>query len=274
MTQPPEPTWDGEGTDPWLPARLAHAQQIVTGERSIYDEWFAKLSAWLVGVRRDALRGPVVDPASVWRHAPAWLRAMSDLVAGPILDLVGVAYRNIFGPGYSYDQRPYVVDYLAQARNRLLAVPDQVYDQIVQQIAEGALAGESIPDIKARVQLELDPTASQYWPNRATVVARTETAGAFNAGRQGAFQQLAADLDEPFDHMWLATVDDRTRPTHREADLQRVPLGRPYIVGGFPMSRPGDPKAPAQEVIQCRCTELLLSPGEDIDLSDRQMVDL
>ena len=45
MTQP---EWDGDGTDPWLPARLAHNELIISGEKSVYDAYFAKLARWLV----------------------------------------------------------------------------------------------------------------------------------------------------------------------------------------------------------------------------------
>ena len=70
---------------------------------------------------------------------------------------------------------------------------------------------------------------------------------------------------------WLATSDSRTRPTHRAAEGQRVPVGQPFIVGGAELRFPGDPSGPPQEVIQCRCTMLLVEPGESVDLSNRQM---
>jgi uncharacterized protein with gpF-like domain len=67
-----------------------------------------------------------------------------------------------------------------------------------------------------------------------------------------------------------STDDSRTRETHRLADGQRVALGQPFIVGGFELAFPGDPDGPPQEVIQCRCTMLLVEPGETVDMSNRQ----
>jgi hypothetical protein len=222
VTQPSEPVWDGEGADPWLPTRLAHMDQLVSGERSVYDDYFSKLARWLVEVRRGVLSGPRVDPNVIWRYVPQWLREMTDFVHDTLPEIVGIAYRNIFGEGYRYDQRPFVVQYLAEAENRLRNTPDEVYDLIVGQIAEGATAGESITAIAQRVGQVLSPTEnSAYWQNRAVTVARTETLGAYNAGREGAFRQVAADLEEPFESLWLATADARTRLAHREADLQR-----------------------------------------------------
>jgi hypothetical protein len=101
--------------------------------------------------------------------------------------------------------------------------------------------------------------------------------GAMNAGRIGAFKAVAQELGEPMDKSWLATMvgaaAETTRPTHRAADGQRVPLDQPFIVGGVEMDRPGDPSAPINEVANCRCTLLLLRPGELVDLSNRQFLD-
>lgn len=268
------PEWDGEGTDPWLPARLAHRELIISGEKSIYDAYFADLSRWLLEVRRSVVTPYRISPENLWRHVPQWLRDVADLVHDQIAEIVGQAYRSIFGSSYRYDQRPFVVQYLAQVQNRLVRTPNEVFDVIVSQVAQGALQGESIPALSARINLALNATQTENWSNRAVVVARTETIAAFNAGREGAFIQVQEDTGDQFEHMWLATADARTRPTHRAADLQRVPLGQPFVVGDTFLARPGDPKGPAKEVIQCRCTTLLVRPGEMVDLSNRQFADI
>lgn len=270
MTQP---EWDGDGTDPWLPARLANNELVISGEKSIYDAYFAKLARWLTEVRRGVITPYRVDPANLWRYVPQWLREMTDLVHNQIAEVVGLAYRSIFGSYYRYDHRPFVVQYLAEVQNRLVRTPDEVYDVIVGQIAEGAMQGESIQALAARVNLALDAEQAPNWSNRAVTVARTETISAFNAGRSGAFYQVAQDLERPFEEMWLATADSKTRPTHREADLQRVPVGQLFVVGASRLRRPGDPQGPAKEVINCRCTTLLVEPGEMVDLSNRQFED-
>lgn len=68
-----------------------------------------------------------------------------------------------------------------------------------------------------------------------------------------------------------STDDSRTRHTHRDAEGQRVPIGEAFTVGGFSLRFPGDPSGPPQEIIQCRCTSLLVERGESVDLSDRQL---
>lgn len=272
------PVWDGQGVDPWMPRRLAAQAEARVGERTVYDDYLARLSRWLVDTRRAVLRSSVVDPDAVWSMFLAWVDSVTDFVHTTVADLVGTAYRKALGPNYPYSQRPHVTAYLAEAQNRLLNVPNQTYDRIVGQIAEGAGMGESMDAIQRRVQEVFSLTGTPYWPNRAVVVARTETMGALNAGRSGAFQAVAQELGDPFEQGWLATHDQRTRATHKAADIgtpitgQRVPVGTPFLVGGFWLDQPGDPKGPAKEVLQCRCTTVLLRPGENIDLSDRQMV--
>jgi hypothetical protein len=274
--------WDGSGVDPWLPDRLARDARIAEAERNVFRQLWADLSSWLVSVRRAVLGGDGgevrrPDPDSVWAFVPDWLAIVDALVTGPILDAFGLAFRTIFGDGYRFDNRAAAAAHLGSVRNRMVRTPDEVFNLVATAIAEGAGLGEDIRKLRDRVRRILSVTETEMWPNRAVTVARTETLGALNAGRQDAFAAVAAELGGDFERMWLATADTRTRPSHRDADGQRQPIGTPYIIGADPdngaegaqLMFPGDPTGPAHEVIQCRCTQLLLRPGEDIDLSDR-----
>lgn len=272
MTQPTPEQWDGTGPDPWMPQRLQQQAQVAVGERTIYDDYYARLSAWLVFAGQATMAGVVPDPDAILNLAPRWVQSMTDFVHTSIAEMVGKAYVKVFGPGYRYDDRPYVIDYLARAVNRLVGVPDQAYTLITSQVAEGAMAGESITKIRDRVRESFDVSGTPYWQNRPTVVARTEVASGLNAGKLGAFQEVSFDLGEPFEKGWLATMVGRaalrTRPTHRAADMdtpetgQRVPLDEPFIVGGFPGMFPGAPELPPEEGIQCVPGDTLVSfPG-------------
>jgi hypothetical protein len=266
------PVWDGAGRDPWLPARLDARLEAAEVERDIRAVVWAALSEWLVALERRLIRaGASIDLAAVWSMEPRWREAVDLILRGEIFKAVSLAFRKIFGPDYPVDQRPAVNRYLTEVRNRLVRVPDEVYDLVAGQIAQGANLGESIPKLRDRVDNVLSTTGSERWPNRATVVARTETIGALNFGRTDAFLAIAEeDPDTEYERIWLSTDDRRTRPTHDLADGQRVPLASPFIVGGFPLAFPGDPTGPPQEVIQCRCTSLLVEKGESVDLSNRQ----
>ena len=262
--------WDGDGVDPWLPERLADEADVVAAEIAIREAVWAELSGWLVSVNRAVLATVRPDPAAVWSTVPEWTSAVQRIVQGPIRETIGQVYRSLLGEGYRFDSRPAVVEHLSTVTNRMVRTPDSVFDLVSSQIAKGANLGESIPEIAERVDGVLSTTGTERWPNRATVVARTETLSALNAGREDAFRAVAEELGEPFEKMWLSTVDGRTRRTHRKADQQRVPLDGMFTVGGAALRRPGDPIGPVKEIAQCRCTILMLEPGETVDLTHRQ----
>lgn len=266
------PVWDGKGVDPWLPERLNARLEVAGAERDIRRVVWAELSGWLVETARAVLRGGArPNPDAVWARVPAWREAVDLIVSGEIRKALGLAFRKVLGSGYAWDQRVRTTAYLAEVTNRLVRVPDEVFDLVAHQVATGVNLGEGIPELRARIDSVLSTTATPRWPNRATVIARTEAIGALNAGRAEAFRAAAEeDPDQPLERIWLATDDSRTRDTHRLADGQRVALGQPFMVGGFELAFPGDPSGPPQEVIQCRCTMLLVEPGETVDMSNRQ----
>lgn len=257
------PVWDGKGTDPWLPERLAAESTVTEAERRIYREYWSLFSGWLVGVRRRVLTtGLAPDPNGVWAQAPDWQRRTEGFVQGPIKETLGLAYADVWGKGYAFDARPAVTGYLTQVTNRMVRTPAEVYDVVASEVATAAGLGESIPKIADRIDTVLTATGTERWPNRAVTVARTETIGALNAGRTDAFASVAEALDGEWEQMWLATVDARTREDHAAADGQRVPTGSPFIVGGEPLMFPGDPAGSAGNVINCVVADTLVEfPG-------------
>jgi len=267
-----EPVWNGQGRDPWLPQRLDRRLDVLATEQDIRQTFWAALSDWLVRLSRRVLRGEGRPPDmdAIWALQPSWREAVDLVIARSIEPAMRRGYAAIFGDDYPWDQRIFVTRYLAEVRNRLVRTPDEVYDLISGQIAQGVNLGESIPKLAARVDEQLSATATPRWQNRAVTVARSESISALNAGRYDAFTALGEEAGEQYEHAWLSTEDARTRPEHEEADGQRVPLGQPFIVGGFPLMFPGDPSGPPHLTINCRCTSILLEPGENVDLSNRQ----
>ncbi len=99
------------------------------------------------------------------------------------------------------------------------------------------------------------------------------TIGALNAGRHDSFAAMTEELGEELEQQWLSTLDGRTRETHSEADGQRVPVGATFSVGGAQLRFPGDPFGPAEEIVNCRCTTLLVAPDEEVDMTGRGFSD-
>lgn len=95
---------------------------------------------------------------------------------------------------------------------------------------------------------------------RARTIARTEIGAAQNM----AVVEAANASGIRFEQVWCSAEDERTRPSHAAADGQRRGQGEAFEVGGARLERPGDPNAPADEVINCRCT-VLVEPVIDDD---------
>jgi Phage Mu protein F like protein len=269
VTQPP--LWDGDGIDPWLPQRLAAQADIAAAERRMYAHWWGSFSDWLTRVHRNVIApAGTPDPYGVYTANPMWAAEMTAFVAGPVRDTVGLAFRQLFGADYLFDARPAVTAYLAEVRNLMVRTPDDVFSVIVADVARGAAAGDSIPTVAARIDALLSSNnAVENWAGRAVTIARTETVGALNAGRSDSFAAMNEQLGGGLEQMWLATFDSRTRLDHAEADGQRVAVGQRFLVGGDLLAYPGDKAGAARNTINCRCTTLLVRPGEELDMSDR-----
>ncbi|MFF1957968.1 phage minor head protein [Streptomyces sp. NPDC058220] len=263
MSTPPE--------DENLPARLRAQAIIRDGESRIGRAWFRSLTRFLDRVRPAVAPpdGPL-DPSRVSDSQQFWTDEVNVQIVPEISNVLRRAWRRVTAAGDPVTDS-YVADYLNDAGNRLVRVPDEVYARIVVEIERGIREGRPIADVTADVQRILTASGSELWPNRARVVARTEVMGAVNAG---VFRSAQLDAEARGDmapmKVWLATEDTRTRPSHRAADGQRTLLASPFEVGGAQLLFPGDPRGPAQEVIQCRCTLLPVVLGETLDWTDRQ----
>lgn len=265
-----EPVWDGEGTDPWLPARLAALADAVAAEARVFADYLARLIAWLKQVR-DRLAANRYDPASIFAEAPAWYESMTEFAETTILDVAETAYGNVTGDqAYPVDMREAARRRTWIRRNQLAQFPDELYVLIQRDTARAIIDGTSGPRLAEQIDAILDTTDTPRWENRATVVARTESIGALNAGRNDGHGEAAWRLGGNFEKVWIATFDTRTRPTHRDADGQRIPLNGLFTVGEARLAHPGDPAGPPGEVIQCRCTTIMVRPGQNIDMARRR----
>ena len=127
-------------------------------------------------------------------------------------------------------------------------------------ITQGILQGESIPNIVKR-------TDSIFGMNLAAAnrACRTACTSAENAGRVSSYER-ALDLGIELEKQWLATLDGRTRDSHRALDGQHVPIDKPFEIDGERIEYPGDPAAPGHLVWNCRCTLVAWFP--DIEQHD------
>jgi hypothetical protein len=137
--------------------------------------------------------------------------------------------------------------FLTQTANQLVGVGEDMWERTRDQLIMGMQKGDSIQQLSARVKEVLSTTDT-----RARMIARTEVIGASNAGAMQQLEMLGEDA--PAQKTWLATRDGRTRLSHAAANGQTVDFVMPFTVGGAKFDYPGDPDAPADERINCRCT--------------------
>src|SRR4029077_4434864 len=83
-------------------------------------------------------------------------------------------------------------------------------------------------------------------PDRALLIARTETTSAANAAALDGFRAGGAPYKG-----WLSVQDDRVRESHQDLDGEVVALDDAFSNG---LDHPGDPDGPPDEVCNCRCT--------------------
>lgn len=138
--------------------------------------------------------------------------------------------------------------------------------QVVQSVAlQSVLQGESISDIASRLALAVADS------NRKAAIrnARTLMTGAENAGRVDSYkraQKMGIDLVQ----QWMATLDGRTRHSHRQMDGVTVDVGKKFPNG---CRFPGDPEAPAREVYNCFVGDVNVATDSDIVRSYKHKYD-
>lgn len=113
-------------------------------------------------------------------------------------------------------------------------------------MTQGILQGESIPNLATRLARAVGDSDRKA----AIRNARTMATRAQNAGRVDAYKR-AQDKGVELEQMWLATMDNRTRHSHRYLDGETRPLGEAFSNG---CEYPADPKGDPAEIYNCRCS--------------------
>lgn len=132
--------------------------------------------------------------------------------------------------------------------------------QLNSEILQGILNGESIDKIAKR----LSEVAIKDW-KAAVRNARTATTGAENGGRVYSYEK-AEEMGIKLKQEWLATLDGRTRHSHRLLDGEQVNVGEKFSNG---CKYPGDPDGAASEIYNCRCTLVAALEGIDNSRNER-----
>jgi len=204
-------------------------------------------------------------------HGESWREAFIPLVRGVVKDTseywataAGLAFdvRRLEDQAFFID---YAMDFWSQ-------VGQTTRDEVGGIVQRGIRDGWSIPDMQKSLRETFeqwivgsgDPDVLRFASDRVTpyrteMIARTESTKATAWGAQQVYRDAGVKRKE-----WLATKDDRTRPSHVTANGQVRDIDDAFEVGGYKMMQPGDSTqgAPTDEIVMCRCTVLPIIPKE------------
>lgn len=231
-------------------------------ERHLNDVAGGSLRRWLARARA-AVMAPwnrfkmQPDPTAVYSTQAQW----NDEV-DTILTMIGQIAMNAWSEATNVppvSRHAFVMAQLAETQNFLVRIPDEVYNLVFAEITDGVNAGQSREQIAGRVDRVLSYTDSERWPNRAKTIAQTETTRAYGAGTLAAGLEQSRVTGRLLRKRWDTEQDQKVRGSHREVDGEIRDLSMPFYVDGFPMQFPGDPIAPPESVINCRCDLVIVN---------------
>jgi hypothetical protein len=147
------------------------------------------------------------------------------------------------------DYRDSLLNYLATAgANRVQGVNDTTIAKLQSILDNAVRQGLSIADTYRLIGADFSAMAGY----RSERIARTEIIGASNRGAYEAGRATGIALNK----MWIATVDDRTRDSHRELDGVTIPMNDNFVLideGGdvLELTAPGQLDMPMNQFINC-----------------------
>ncbi|MEC3995166.1 phage minor head protein [Actinacidiphila sp. DG2A-62] len=152
--------------------------------------------------------------------------------------------------------------YVTTTEHLLNAVGDRLSAAAVQALADGVDAGEDMDQLRARLRAVFSRDAAQLGDARGRRIAATEAGRAWNTATLAAARALTGP-DRPIVKQWRTRRDTKVREAHDDVDGQVQLLDDPFTVAGVSMAHPGDPTAPPELVVNCRCQlRLQLRPAE------------
>lgn len=135
--------------------------------------------------------------------------------------------------------------------------------RITSVVTRGLLTGAPMDRIADSMERVVGMDAAQ-----AARAARTCVTAAENSGRVDSYRR-AERLGIRVRKQWLATLDGRTRSSHRALDGESVEVDEPFSNG---LMYPGDPSGPGKERYNCRCTlvaDLEEFPAEQVNRASK-----
>lgn len=173
----------------------------------------------------------------------SFVEAVSRVAAAIIAD--EAREQSVFlGLEYTIDSAALAQEWVIMVGPRIAGVNDTTAIRIKELLVRALEDEASVYETAQR----LKQTFATMSEGRAKLIARTEVLGATNFAAWRTF--LAGSI--PFKR-WVATMDDRVRDSHAEANGQLRGVSEAFDINGNAMMYPGDPDGPVSEVANCRC---------------------
>lgn len=226
--------WTGK-INPGMEVKVIDAGKIVDIAR-----WVGTFTDALVQAIIAAFGGAALDVATGldWRPGDAGEAAAAE------------ALRAAAAQVYAGDIIEHIRDHFTARTGRL--------ERVVREADESGATIAGIVDRVSEAMLESPAWADS--DSRAVV-------GAMNAGGLSGATMAGAT-----EKLWLATPDERTRPTHADANGQVVGIGKAFKVGEAELQYPGDPTTThLEEIINCRCSQAFRVGARTADTFDAQL---
>jgi SPP1 gp7 family putative phage head morphogenesis protein len=195
------------------------------------------------------------DDALMHAYAPAWLASMTD-GAHIGRGMLGMKV----SPSFALYNKAFDVWIKAHGLKKAKEINTTTYEKLMKdleaELAAGIEAGESIPNLSARIMATVDGVYDNMSTARAELIARTETLSSVNFGQATVYAEEGIERVE-----WLASMDADTRESHAAMDGKTVAVGEDFSVPGFDgtdsdtMEYPGGGNVAGQNC-NCRCTIL------------------
>lgn len=234
---------------------------MASGEEELESVVAPRLKAWLAKAKAAVMapfkqHGLTPTPNGVYQEQGAWDRDVDT-----ILTTIGKISMDAWNEATNVppvSRHAFIMAHLADTRNLLVRIPDEVANGVFAEITDAMNSGASVGQIADAVDSYLDWSGSENWPNRARVIARTEANRARNAGTMAAATEMSRVTGRVLTKVWRSHHDTRVRTTpepggHVAADGQERPFYLPFRVGGEDLMYPLDPSGSPHNVINCRC---------------------
>ena len=196
-----------------------------------------ELLQWIDTVNRE-LEKDIIQNAASAAHKNALIAG-----ANSIIDEIGL--------GMDLDLNdPMVIEHLQARAMKVRNVVDTAYNRIKRSVVRGVNQGESVDQIAERIR-----KVSNVNQARSKDIARTETFSSVNFGRW--YQIGVSGFTQK---QWFTAEDEKVRETHGEMHGEIINVGEVWVVGMANLRHPGDYAGPPEEVINCRCIEVVV-PG-------------